>query len=497
MSKLVWLRSDLRVVDNTALLHACQYRQASEPVIALYIATPMQWHEHNEAPIKIDFIHRRIVELKQSLAALNIPLIVKEVADFAAVPACILALTQQYQVGHVFCNKQYLINENQRDLRVGEQLASHSIKLSVFDDDCIIEPGRVLNKQGDPFKVFTPFRKKWVSVYHDQVASRGVALVQPAPEAITDIDARDDRCRAVVTADLHSPSAPYFSYPVTNSVDWTVDDEAIRQRLLTFCYEKAMDYHTNRDYPAIDGTSCLSPYLAIGALSLRQCFHTLMTEYPESLEKPELGAFTWFNELVWREFYRHLMDAHPKLCREAPFHDWTKFVRWKNDENHLRAWQQGETGFPIVDAAMRQLKATGWMHNRLRMIVASFLTKDLLIHWQAGEQWFMSHLIDGDMASNNGGWQWAASTGTDAQPYFRVFNPTTQGQRFDPKGEFVRKWIKELKDVPDKFIHSPHLWLGAHTLSYPKPIVDHKQARLLAIETFKRANEQGKLQGSV
>ncbi|MGF1786402.1 deoxyribodipyrimidine photo-lyase [Photobacterium swingsii] len=495
MSKLVWLRNDLRVVDNTALLQACQYRQASEPVIALYIATPMQWHEHNEAPIKIDFIQRRLVELKQSLAALNIPLIVKEVADFSAVPACILALTKQHQVNHVFCNKQYLVNENQRDLHLGEQLASHSIKLSVFDDDCIIEPGRVLNKQGEPFKVFTPFRKSWVQVYREQIRSTGRALVQPAPSILDDLDELNREASNLEST--HSFTYPSFSYPVTTSIDWAVDDEAIRQRLLTFCYEKAMDYHANRDYPAVDGTSCLSPYLAIGALSLRQCFHTLMTEYPECLENPESGAFTWFNELVWREFYRHLMDANPKLCREQPFHAWTNYVVWKNDENQLHAWQQGETGFPIVDAAMRQLKATGWMHNRLRMIVASFLTKDLLIHWQAGEQWFMSHLIDGDMASNNGGWQWAASTGTDAQPYFRVFNPTTQGQRFDPKGEFVRKWVKELKDVPDKFIHSPHLWLGAHTLSYPQPIVDHKQARLLAIETFKRANEQGKLQGSV
>jgi len=181
------------------------------------------------------------------------------------------------------------------------------------------------------------------------------------------------------------------------------------------------------------------------------------------------------------------MVAWPKLSREQPFLEWTRYVHWDESKLMLSAWQQGVTGYPIVDAAMRQLRETGWMHNRLRMITASFLTKDLLIHWRAGERWFMSQLIDGDLAANNGGWQWAASTGTDAQPYFRVFNPTTQGQRFDPEGRFIRTWVHELKDVPDKYIHQPHLWPQADSLDYPKPIVDHKSARLRAIEAFKSA----------
>ncbi|MBC7006778.1 deoxyribodipyrimidine photo-lyase, partial [Photobacterium sp. BZF1] len=210
---------------------------------------------------------------------------------------------------------------------------------------------------------------------------------------------------------------------------------------------------------------------------------------PMCLDEPESGAFSWLNEIIWREFYRHLLVAYPELCRNQPFQQWTNKVHWQSSSELLVAWQQGMTGFPIVDAAMRQLKQTGWMHNRLRMITASFLTKDLLIHWQAGEQWFMSQLVDGDFASNNGGWQWAASTGTDAQPYFRVFNPTTQGERFDPKGEFIRTWLYELKDVPDKYIHQPHLWAGSDSLNYPKPIVDHKQARLQAISAFKTAKE--------
>nr|WP_305418007.1 FAD-binding domain-containing protein [Photobacterium leiognathi] len=279
-----------------------------------------------------------------------------------------------------------------------------------------------------------------------------------------------------------------LGYPVIESVLWPVDEEAILQRLDTFCVTKAQDYHQQRDFPAIDGTSCLSPFLAIGALSARQCVYQLLQYFPHALEvNKEDGAFTWLNEIIWREFYGHLLHRYPELSKNHPFQYYTQYVRWQDDPTLLKAWQDGKTGFPIVDAAMRQLRATGWMHNRLRMITASFLTKDLLCDWRAGEQWFMQHLIDGDFASNNGGWQWAASTGTDSQPYFRVFNPTLQGQRFDPKGDFIRTWVKELAKVPDKYIHTPHQWDSSGFLDYPLPIVDHKEARLLAIEAFKQA----------
>lgn len=249
------------------------------------------------------------------------------------------------------------------------------------------------------------------------------------------------------------------------------------------------DYLRQRDLPALAGTSSLSPYLAIGVLSPRQCFNRLRAECPQLLEDRESGAFAWLNELIWREFYRHLLVAYPDLCRHRPFIAWTDKVRWCDDAAKLHAWQRGETGYPIVDAAMRQLNATGWMHNRLRMISASFLVKDLLIDWRAGERYFMSQLLDGDLAANNGGWQWAASTGTDAAPYFRIFNPTTQGERFDPQGTFIRKWLPELADVPDNDIHHPHRWSEKQrcTLNYPLPIVDHKQARLETLAAFEAA----------
>ncbi|PSW67304.1 deoxyribodipyrimidine photo-lyase [Photobacterium leiognathi subsp. mandapamensis] len=470
---IIWFRDDLRTVDNTALNHAIE---TGLPVIALFVATPMQWHEHHVAAIQIDFIHRRLRVLKQQLAELNIPLQVMQCNDFSESVDAIAEYCHQHKVVHVFANKQYPLNEQLRDEKLGVLLAQSGIKQSLFDDNYVLEPETILNREGELFKVFTPYRNAWIKRFlaepsYPVTTSKEVVLSDTTSAMLTD------------STDIES-----LGYPVIESVLWPVDEEAILQRLDTFCVTKAQDYHQQRDFPAIDGTSCLSPFLAIGALSARQCVHQLLQHFPHALEvNKEDGAFTWLNEIIWREFYGHLLHRYPELSKNHPFQDYTQYVRWQDNPTLLKAWQDGKTGFPIVDAAMRQLRATGWMHNRLRMITASFLTKDLLCDWRAGEQWFMQHLIDGDFASNNGGWQWAASTGTDSQPYFRVFNPTLQGQRFDPKGDFIRTWVKELAKVPDKYIHTPHQWDSSGSLDYPLPIVDHKEARLLAIEAFKQA----------
>ncbi|WP_318469309.1 deoxyribodipyrimidine photo-lyase [Photobacterium leiognathi] len=470
---IIWFRDDLRTVDNTALNHAIE---TGLPVIALFVATPMQWHEHHVAAIQIDFIHRRLRVLKQQLAVLNIPLQVMQCNDFSESVDAIAEYCHQHRVVHVFANKQYPLNEQLRDEKLGVLLAQSSIKQSLFDDNYVLEPETILNREGELFKVFTPYRNAWIKRFSAEpsypvTTSKEVVLSDTTSAMLAD------------STDIQS-----LGYPVIESVLWPVDEEAILQRLDTFCVTKAQDYHQQRDFPAIDGTSCLSPFLAIGALSARQCVYQLLQHFPHALEvNKEDGAFTWLNEIIWREFYGHLLHRYPELSKNHPFQDYTQYVRWQDNPTLLKAWQDGKTGFPIVDAAMRQLRATGWMHNRLRMITASFLTKDLLCDWRAGEQWFMQHLIDGDFASNNGGWQWAASTGTDSQPYFRVFNPTLQGQRFDPKGDFIRTWVKELAKVPDKYIHTPHQWDSSGSLDYPLPIVDHKEARLLAIEAFKQA----------
>ncbi|MCG7586145.1 deoxyribodipyrimidine photo-lyase [Photobacterium sp. OFAV2-7] len=467
---LIWFRSDLRVVDNTALIAATR---DCKNILAVFVSTPLQWRDHDVAPIKADFIRRRLVVLRQQLSELNIPLVIIEVDDFEKAAQAVTDLSVSHNISQVYCNKQYEWNECQRDEMTAAQLGNHNIRFSSFDDDCIIAPGKVLTRNRQPFRVFTPFRREWLKVFLLETPT-----VQITPEKLQANSFVDN------AQPEHTVS---FTYPLEDSVRWTVDEETIKQRLRLFCQEKAAAYHQQRDIPSVDGTSCLSPYLCVGALSARQCMAALLAEFPQCLDEPNSGAFSWLNEIIWREFYRHLIVAWPKLSREQPFLDWTRHVAWDQSESMLTAWQQGKTGYPIVDAAMRQLKQTGWMHNRLRMITASFLTKDLLIHWQRGEQWFMSQLIDGDLASNNGGWQWAASTGTDAQPYFRVFNPTVQGERFDPDGRFIRTWIHELRDVPDKYIHQPSLWDKADTLNYPKPIVDHKTARIRAIEVFKTA----------
>ncbi|MDO6706966.1 deoxyribodipyrimidine photo-lyase [Photobacterium sp. 1_MG-2023] len=474
-NSMMWFRADLRVVDNTALLQASKQKK---PVFAVFFATPEQWASHDTAPIQIDLIRRRLRSLQTQLSECNIPLRIEQVADFEALPAAIAALAEAWSCDHVFCNKQYEWNEKLRDQAVGQALKKQKIKFSVFEDTCVLPAGSVLTRQGDPFKVYTPFRREWLNQFH-----LSPALAQPAPAA----QAHDAEHMKFATPPSDEQVDRWMGYALRDSSDWPVGEEDIRARLIRFCVEKVQDYGEHRDLPAVDGTSGLSPYLAIGAVSARQCLSAVLHEFPEAFEKQEQGPFIWLNEIIWREFYRHLIDAYPQVSRAQPFVNWTRQVDWQWDQSALERWQNGETGFPIVDAAMRQLKATGWMHNRLRMITASFLTKDLLIHWQAGEQWFMSQLIDGDLASNNGGWQWAASTGTDAQPYFRVFNPTAQGKKFDPNGEFIRTWVKELAEVPDKYIHNPYDWPDVKSLDYPPPMVDHKAARVKAIEAFKQA----------
>ncbi|MCE7871514.1 hypothetical protein DYH09_14200 [bacterium CPR1] len=259
-------------------------------------------------------------------------------------------------------------------------------------------------------------------------------------------------------------------------------ETAARRRLEKFVRDAVEDYAARRDLPGCPGTSRLSQDLRWGLLSPL-----------EVVERCESSA-TYVSELCWRDFYYHILWHHPRVTRQA-FRQALDQVAWEGPSEHLAAWKDGRTGYPIVDAAMRELKATGWMHNRARMIVASFLTKDLLIDWREGERHFMDYLVDGDLAANNGGWQWAASTGTDPQPYFRIFNPVLQGQKFDPEGEYVRKWVSELARVPRKFIHEPHkMPPGLQEMvgcrigrEYPAPIVDHAQARDLALRAYERA----------
>lgn len=469
--RLVWLRRDLRTTDNTALNRAIE---SGGPIVALYIATPGQWRSHYLAPIQADLIWRRLGEMNQELSQLNIPLLYAETDDFSAVTEVLDRVVQAFPISEVLANREYELNEVRRDRLAGERLSRREIPFHLSDDKCIIPPGAVLTRQGHYFKVFTPFKKAWLAgVRIPQILKTGTAA-----KCLLTSEQRQWCWYSEVT----------FSYPRENSCRWPADFPSIRQQLRDFCQDKADHYQTERDIPALDATSRLSSYLAIGALSARQCMVRLYQHSDNGILSD--GEQTWLNELIWREFYQHLIASVPALSQGKDFLPWGAFLPWWEQPEYLSAWQEGKTGYPIVDAAMRQLNQTGWMHNRLRMIAASFLIKDLHIDWREGETYFMSRLIDGDYAANNGGWQWCASTGCDGQPYFRIFNPVSQGEKFDPDGTFVRRWIPELAGVPARYIHKPWLWSGVSGVSYPQPIVDHKTEREITLRQYQEAKDK-------
>ena len=466
---LVWFRADLRLHDNFALAAACRDKDAK--VLALFIATPGQWQQHNMAPRQAAFIQAQLNDLQINLAEKGIPLLLREVDDFSASVQEIQHVCDEHDVSHLFYNYQYELNERKRDVQVEKSLKE--VICQGFDDSVMLAPGSVMTGDRQMYKVFTPFKNAWIK-----------RLKESLPECVRAPSVREEGAiKEHQTLKINYPQSPF------DPDLFPADEKSAIEKLRYFCKLQAADYEEKRDFPAIEGTSRLSACLTIGVLSPRQCLHRLLAECPDALDGG--AGSVWLNELIWREFYRHLMTFHPALCRYKPFIKWTDKVSWREDEGALQAWQQGKTGYPIVDAAMRQLNETGWMHNRLRMIVASFLVKDLLIDWREGERYFMSQLIDGDLAANNGGWQWAASTGTDAAPYFRIFNPTTQGEKFDKEGEFIRRWLPELDAVPGKAIHSPWLWAEkeGETLDYPRPIVDHKQARLETLAAYEAARK--------
>ncbi len=466
---IVWFRRDLRVEDNTALYHAMSSEQ---PVVAVYIATPLTWSEHNKAPLQADLIYRRLEVLQRELAALNIPLVFNEVESFTDSAKWLASFAQQTGAQAVHFNKEYEWNENQRDALLQEKASCIVVG---HEDKCLFSPGSVKNKQGEYFKVFTPFKRAYLAKFYQHQLN----IKQVEPQAVMP--------QSELLSEYLFSVQSTFSYLRENSEAYPVETKQVRQRLRDFCKGRVDVYKQQRDLPAIEGTSGLSAYLAIGVLSIRQCIARLQYGTGDNFGE---GRETWLSELIWRDFYQHLLHFEPKLSKGLNFVPWTQNVTWFENEDWLSAWQQGQTGYPIVDAAMRQLNQTGWMHNRLRMIVASFLTKDLHLHWHHGEQYFMQRLIDGDYAANNGGWQWSASTGCDGQPYFRIFNPITQGERFDPDGEFIRAWIPELKSVPNKYIHKPWLWADVNYLSYPQPIVDHKSEREITLRLFQEAKDQ-------
>lgn len=473
MNALWWLRTDMRTRDNPALRAALQHG----PAVALYYITPDQWKAHDEAPGKVDFWLRNLHSLSETLDGMNVPLKFLQAKDWRRAGADLVAFCRDNAISSVHVNAQAGVNEEERDAEVARHLEDADISFTVHHGASLLTPGSVLNGQGQPYKVFTPFAR----ACRERLRT---ALPTPARRPSAQSHHPKDKASARIRGD--KVPREIKGYPGADKAIqdfWPAGEDQASDRLTEFANERIGDYDTARDFPAQNGTSRVSALLAAGVLSPVQCLHAALSHNHGELDSGKRGVQTWVTELLWREFYQHLMVLNPQLSKHKPMQPHTEKVKWRDSDEDLLAWQEGRCGIPIVDAAMKQLVTVGWMHNRLRMISAMFMSKNLLLDWRLGEKWFMQHLVDGEFASNNGGWQWSASTGADASPYFRVFNPVTQSQRFDPDGSFIRHWLPELKDLSKKEIHqpSPESCKRCH---YPEPIVDLSSSRKRAIEAF-------------
>ncbi|MCO5787100.1 deoxyribodipyrimidine photo-lyase [Pseudomonas sp. G11-1] len=471
--QLIWFRNDLRVHDNTALTAALE----QGPTIALFLLSPAQWQAHDDAPAKVDFRLRNLQALAAELQQLKVPLLIRTADHWASAPEVLAQLCGQYRIEQVHANEEYGVDEAARDEAVARRLAEQGTGFRACLDQLLFRPGTLLTRSGGYFKVFSQFRKACLQQLR-LAPPRCLPRPQSQPALTIDSDP------------LPTSVAGYALADESLRALWPAGEAVARQRLELFAEDHLHDYAERRDLPAEPGTSQLSPYLTTGVLSPRQCLHAALMSNQGEFDSGNVGVTTWVDELLWREFYKHILVGFPRVSRHRAFRPHTEAVPWRDAPDELMAWQQGRTGFPLIDAAMRQLLATGWMHNRLRMVVAMFLSKNLLIDWREGERYFMRHLIDGDLAANNGGWQWSASTGTDAVPWFRLFNPITQSQRFDPQGRFIKYWLPELRELDRRDIHDPSPF-SRRMCDYPAPIIDLADSRARALAAFRNLPPAG------
>jgi deoxyribodipyrimidine photo-lyase len=429
--------------------------------------------------MKVNFVLRNVRALSEALAKLNIPLKLVRTGLFTSVPAKLLQVAKVSRCDALFFNREHEVNERERDRAVRSRFEKEGMQVRSFTDQVILDVEGIKTGSGGCYTVFTPFKRKWCAALEEQGPPR--IWSKPRRQAVLNIDSDPvpDKLRGFAAG-----GRPDL---------WPAGEREATRRLRKFAVERIEGYHKNRDFPSVDGTSTLSPYLSAGVVSPRQCLETAVAANNGLVDSGKPGISTWISELLWREFYRHILIGFPRVCRNRPFKPETDKLPWRQEHKQFGAWCTGRTGFPLVDAGMRQLIQTGWMHNRVRMVVAMFLTKDLFIDWRWGERYFMQNLVDGDLASNNGGWQWSASTGTDAAPYFRIFNPFSQSSRYDPDGDFIRRFVPELASLPAKRIHRPHD-TPSQDLDYPRPIVDRQHTRQLVIEAFRRLPKKSSAQ---
>jgi deoxyribodipyrimidine photo-lyase len=462
---LHWFRNDLRLQDNTALAALAARTEQWLPVFVL--DERMLGGPRAGGP-RARFLLDCLARLERDLAKRGVPLLVREGIPERVLPR----LLDETGARVLSFNEGATPFAKRRDAAVRRAAKRDGTQVLAYRDDVVFGAGDVRTASGGPYAVYSAYRNTWWKRWVED--PRLPARLTRLPPPIPGFDAES------------VPDPRRYGLEAGGTDLPTGGERAARRRLDRFLESAVGRYHEDRDRPDLDGTSRLSPYLRFGAISVRKCIERAeaAAEAEPSLRR---GVAKWLDELIWREFYAAILETHPRVLRESYRPEYAA-VAWNDDAEGFEAWCEGLTGYPIVDAGMRQLRATGWMHNRVRMIAASFLTKDLLIDWREGERFFFERLVDGDPASNNGGWQWAASTGTDAQPYFRIFNPVTQGERWDPRGRYVRRWVPELADVPDRHVHSP--WkTGRLPEGYPPPRVDHAERRAQALERFGRARQ--------
>jgi deoxyribodipyrimidine photo-lyase len=484
-----WFKCDLRTRDNKSLhLASEKAKEKGVPLIGMYIISPQDFEAHLTAPARVDFILRNLEILKEDLAKLDIPLYVETVEKRKAIPGRIIELLEEWRANNLFTNTEYEVDELRREAKLVTACLERGLAMDVLPDTCVVSPGELANGTGKQYSVYTPWFRAWIAHIHN---NEKLLDLFDAPSKNPDV-ARKTFARLF---EMEIPDAP-DNKKLTNEEKkrfksmWPAGEHEAYERLTKFADNRIGTYQARRNFPAEAATSYLSAHFASGTLSTRTAIRTAKNHNSsKKLDAGNQGIQSWISEVAWRDFYKHVLAHWPYVCMNKPFKLEYTNVQWEYNQEQFQAWCEGKTGYPIVDAAMRQLHHCGYMHNRCRMIVGSFLAKHLLIDWRMGERYFMEHLIDGDFASNNGGWGFSASTGVDPQPYFRIFNPLLQSEKFDEQGGYIRNWVPELAGITGKAIHDPYgrgMGKEAEKAGYPERIVDHRESRERCLERYKK-----------
>ena len=476
---IVWYRKDLRVADHEALNEAA----ARGPVIPVFIWAPDEEGEWVPGGASRWWFHRSLKALDQKLQGLGSRLVIRRGPSLDT----LIALAEETGADAVFWHRRYEPAIVDRDTAVKHGLRVAGLTATSFNGSLLYEPWTVSTQQDQPYKVYTPFWKRTQEHHEPPPQPCDTAKSLPAPS---------EWPRSLDVDDLGLD--PTIDWDAGLRKTWTPGEDAGHKRLDLFLNEILTGYADSRNVPGVDGTSRMSPYLHHGEISPRQAWHAVrdyMTDGRRKLDASQKQqCWVYLKELVWREFSYHVLFHFPRTPSQPLKEKYEAFewVDMRQGRHWLEVWQKGQTGYPIVDAAVRQLWEIGWMHNRCRMIVASFLIKHLRVPWQEGAKWFWDTLVDADLADNTMGWQWSAGCGADAQPFFRIFNPMSQGEKFDPKGDYVRRYVPELKSLPDDVLHTP--WKASPEVleragvtlgkTYPRPIVDHREAREAALQAY-------------